>query len=66
MGSMTAPVVGSMGDPACTASVPNPWTGVGERGGVSIGPSTTAPPAGSPEAVIVIAVASSFVACPAP
>ncbi len=37
MASMTAPVAGSCGDPACTARVPNPWTGDGARGGVVMG-----------------------------
>lgn len=36
--SMTAPVTGSIGDPACTARVPNFCTGEGALGGVSIGP----------------------------
>lgn len=35
-GSITAPVTGSMGDPACTANVPNAWSGEGALGGVSI------------------------------
>lgn len=37
MDSMTAPVAGSCGLPACTARVPNPWTGEGARGGVEMG-----------------------------
>ena len=37
MGSMTAPVEGSWGEPAWTARVPKPWTGVGGRGGVVTG-----------------------------
>ncbi len=37
MGSITAPLVESMGEPAWTASVPNLWIGEGARGGVSIG-----------------------------
>ena len=36
--SMTAPVVGSCGLPACTARVPKLWTGDGARGGVSMEP----------------------------
>ena len=32
-GSITAPVVGSMGEPACIASVPKLYTGDGARGG---------------------------------
>jgi hypothetical protein len=39
IGAMTAPVVGSMGEPACTARVPKLWTGEGARGGVSMQPS---------------------------
>jgi hypothetical protein len=39
--SITAPVTGSCGLPACTASVPNLCTGDGARGGVSIGTSET-------------------------
>jgi hypothetical protein len=35
-GSITAPEVGSIGAPACTAKVPNLWTGLGALGGVSI------------------------------
>jgi hypothetical protein len=34
--SITAPVTGSCGLPACTARVPNLCVGVGARGGVSI------------------------------
>lgn len=37
IGSITAPVTGSSGDPACTANVPKPWTGDGARGGVAMG-----------------------------
>lgn len=37
--SITAPVTGSWGLPAWTANVPNPWTGEGALGGVSIDPS---------------------------
>ena len=37
MGSITAPVTGSCGEPAWTARVPNLWTGDGARGGVSMG-----------------------------
>lgn len=33
---MTAPVTGSWGLPACTAKVPNLWTGDAALGGVSI------------------------------
>ncbi|KAL1862692.1 hypothetical protein VTK73DRAFT_6682 [Phialemonium thermophilum] len=36
MGSITAPVTGSCGEPACTASVPKPCTGDGARGGVEM------------------------------
>ena len=41
-GSITAPVTGSCSEPAWTASVPNPWTGEGARGGVSIDESPNA------------------------
>lgn len=37
---MTAPVVGSRGEPACTAKVPKLWMGDGARAGVSIQPSS--------------------------
>lgn len=37
--SMTAPVLGSRGLPACTARVPKFCRGEGARGGVSIDPS---------------------------
>lgn len=40
MGAMTAPVEGSMGEPACTARVPKLWTGVAARMGVSMQPSS--------------------------
>jgi hypothetical protein len=39
IGSMTAPVTGSCGLPACTANVPKRCTGDGARGGVSMGTS---------------------------
>lgn len=39
IGAITAPVVGSIGEPACTARVPKLWTGEGARGGVSMQPS---------------------------
>ena len=38
-GAITAPVTGSSGLPACTASVPKPFTGDAALGGVSIGRS---------------------------
>jgi hypothetical protein len=41
MASMTAPVAGSMGEPAWTARVPKAWTGVGGRTGVVTGSEVT-------------------------
>jgi hypothetical protein len=53
-GSITAPVTGSCGLPACTAKVPNLCTGEGARGGVSIGCS---------ESVMIAGTVSEVVEC---